>query len=404
MGRIGITGDKVDIFKGPFDPNGQPQVSSPNQLWLGLFAWNVSGGCTISRSIMDRPATRKDIWEWPTASRLIQHADTMGLEFHLAAARWIGHGGQIGFHESVMEAMTAVPAAAAITKNILGLATGHVSYGFHPMHFAKMGATADQISGGRWGLNIVNGWIAEEQALFGQSFPDHELRYEMADEFITLVKHAWYADEPFVFDGKYFQSEGAFIDPKPIRNPRPFLVNAGSSPTGIDFAARQCDWLFCLGDLDTVARAATDLRDKAENYQRHVESFTFAWMLAADSNAEAQSVYSEVIENIDHEAAETFLLRGMQGSQSGRPVDETESAPGASVRSMVGDARYNATAVGLGGSHLVGDAEAIAEQIRQLHEQGQQRGIMLSFLDYEDGLIRLERDVLPILRKMGLRA
>jgi FMNH2-dependent dimethyl sulfone monooxygenase len=331
----------------------------------------------------------------------------MGLEFHLAAARWVGHGGEIKFHESVMEAMTAVPAAAAITKNILGLATGHVTYGHHPLHYAKFGATADQISGGRWGLNIVNGWVADEQALFGQSFPDHEVRYDMADEFITLMKHAWFHDEPFTFEGDYYQSYGAYIDPKPIRKPRPFLVNAGSSPTGIDFAARHCDWLFCLGDLETVSYAADSLKEKADIYEREVESFTFAWLLQADTNAEAQRAYREVVDGIDHEAVETFLLRGMQGSQSGQrgPVEpaSTQLPDAKDVRGLLGEERYNSTAIGLGGRQMVGNAEAIAEQLREFHLEGGQRGIMLSFLDYEEGLQRLQKDVLPILQKMGLR-
>ena len=212
----------------------------------------------------------------------------MGLEFHLAAARWLGHGGATGFHDEVLEAMTAVPAAAALTENILGLATGHVTYSFHPLHYAKFGATADHISGGRWGVNVITGWVAEEQPLFGREFPDHDRRYDMTDEFVTLMKHAWSRQEPFSFEGDYYRSYGVSLRPKPLRSPRPFPINAGSSPAGIDFAARQGDWLFCLGDLAVVRRAADDLRDRAETHRRHVESFTFAWVLAADTNAAAE--------------------------------------------------------------------------------------------------------------------
>src|SRR2546425_1045850 len=32
----------ADIFKGPFDPGGQPELEGRNKLLLGLFAWNVS--------------------------------------------------------------------------------------------------------------------------------------------------------------------------------------------------------------------------------------------------------------------------------------------------------------------------------------------------------------------------
>lgn len=35
---------------------------------------------------------------------------------------------------------------------------------------------------------------------------------------------------------------------KPWRKPRPILINAGSSPSGLDYTARHCDWLFVAGD------------------------------------------------------------------------------------------------------------------------------------------------------------
>lgn len=410
MGKIGEYGDLVSIKRGPFDPGGQPTVDSPNDLWLGLFAWNANSGCTASRATLRHPDGGQQIWRWDNASQLLQQADRMGLEFHLAAARWIGHGGESRFHESFLEALSATPAAAAITENILGLATGHVTYGFHPMHFAKFGATVDHISGGRWGLNIVTGWVADEQAMFGQQFSDHEMRYDMADEFITLVKWAWSSEKPFSFEGDYFTSHGAIIDPKPTRKPRPFLVNAGSSPTGIDFAAKQCDWLFCLGDLATVRAAADMLDECAHSYRRKVESFTFAWLLIADSDAEADALYREIVDEIDEEAADTFLLRGMQGSQSGRTgrtaseIGQTFNIPeGVSLRQALGEERYLATAIGLGGKHIIGSPETVAGQLLELHMAGRQRGIMLSFFDYFDGLARLERDVLPILKKMGVR-
>ena len=290
----------------------------------------------------------------------------MGLEFHLAAARWLGHGGATGFHDEVLEAMTAVPAAAALTENILGLATGHVTYSFHPLHYAKFGATADHISGGRWGVNVITGWVAEEQPLFGREFPDHDRRYDMTDEFVTLMKHAWSRQEPFSFEGDYYRSYGVSLRPKPLRSPRPFPINAGSSPAGIDFAARQCDWLFCLGDLAVVRPPGGGRSTRPRR----------------DSSAACRVLH--------------FRLGARGGHQrcSGTPAADVD------LRTLLGPERYVGTAVGLGGRCLLGDAEAIAARLRELHETGGQPGIMLSFLDYQVGLDRLQRNVLPVLERM----
>lgn len=405
---MGLRGRPVDVLRGPFDPGGQPRLESPHELWLGLFAWNVGGGCTASRAILRDPERYQHIWRWETAQRLVRMADRMGLEFQLSAARWLGHGGETRFHEDVLESLVATPATAPITERVLLLSTAHVTYGYHPLHFAKMGATIDQISGGRWGLNIVTGWVADEQALFGREFPDHEARYEMADEFVTLMKWVWASDEPIDFEGKYYRSYGAYTSPKPARKPRPFLINAGSSPTGIDFAARQCDWLFCLGDVETCRAASDSLQERTGKYGRHAESMTFAWLVIEDSDARAEAVAREVTEQIDERAVDTFLLRGFEGSRSGHATgaakdSSNERLPGnLRLRETLGE-RYIGAGIGLGGQHIVGSPDTVAEGLRALHERGGQRGIMLSFFDYLGGMERLERDVLPRLRKMGLR-
>ena len=45
-----------------------------------------------------------------------------------------------------------------------------------------MAATADHISGGRFGLNVVAGWYAKELAMFGVTQREHDDRYAVADE------------------------------------------------------------------------------------------------------------------------------------------------------------------------------------------------------------------------------
>ena len=66
----------------------------------------------------------------------------------------------------------------------------------------------------------------------------------MADELVTLLKHLWASDDPVDFEGEHYQCYGGYVAPKPVRKPRPILMNAGQSDTGFDFACRQADWVF----------------------------------------------------------------------------------------------------------------------------------------------------------------
>ena len=67
MGRVGHYGERVQITQGPFDPGGQPTIASPHPLLLGLFAWNLTGGATISKAVLDDPDRYQNFWHWDTA-------------------------------------------------------------------------------------------------------------------------------------------------------------------------------------------------------------------------------------------------------------------------------------------------------------------------------------------------
>ena len=85
-----------------------------------------------------------------------------------------------------------------------------------------MGATIDFVSQGRWGLNVVTGSSnRRENLMFGQQPFEHDTAYEVADEFVTLMKWLWASDEPIDFEGQHYQSYDALIRPVRCANPAP---------------------------------------------------------------------------------------------------------------------------------------------------------------------------------------
>ena len=65
--------------------------------------------------------------------------------------------------------------------------------------------TADLISRGRFGVNIVCGWNQDEFEMFGAEQRDHDARYEYADEWLTVIERLWSNPNPIDFDGRYFK-------------------------------------------------------------------------------------------------------------------------------------------------------------------------------------------------------
>src|SRR5690606_29921755 len=98
-------------------------------------------------------------------------------------AQWMGkggYGGKMKFREDANDPLLITAGLAAVTKRVLLISTVHILYGWHPLHLAKFGATIDQMSGGRWGLNVVTGYKHSEVEMFGLSLVEHDKRYDMA--------------------------------------------------------------------------------------------------------------------------------------------------------------------------------------------------------------------------------
>ena len=191
-------------------------------------------------------------------------ADRAGLEFFLPIARWRGFGGKNHVREWSFETFTWAAGLAAATERIGLFMTVHVPL-VHPLYAAKALATVDHISQGRAGLNIVCGWNPDEFAMFGT--PLVENGYDQAAEWLDIVK-GLRVDEPFDFDGKYYQLKEAVSRPASLQRPRPVTMNAAFGPPGRDFAAANCDYLFTtFTEIAEAGKHVADIRERADKHR-----------------------------------------------------------------------------------------------------------------------------------------
>ena len=356
---------------------------------LGLFLPIQSGGWSPSS------LPRSTSWDFDYNARLTQRAEALGFDLAFGLAQWIGKGGTGGairFREQSLDPFITATSLAAITKRIMLISTIHVLYGsWHPLYLAKFGATIDHVSGGRWGLNVVTGFVPSEARMFGNEQVAHDKRYEMAAEFTELMKALWASDENLSRDGQYWRVMDAFVTPKP-RFGRPLLVNATGSPAGIAYAARHSDLVFITspggGHVDAAIAALPkhniEIKAAARALGREVKTIINPMIICRQTESEARAYYESIVAAADVEAIEGFIGRRASGDAKGWKTD-------------LGAYR----AVG-GNMQIVGSPAQVVERFVQLKESGCD-GVQLTFFDFAVDLEFFGSEVLPLLKQAGLR-
>src|ERR1041385_784450 len=133
------------------------------------------------------------------------NAERYGLDFALSMIKLRGFGGKSEFWDHALESFTLMAGLAAVTQRIKLYATVAVLT-IPPAIVARMAATIDSISTGRFGINIVSGWAKDEYEQMGL-WPgvDHfGVRYDYSTEYVKVMTELWQTGRSD-FKGKYFQ-------------------------------------------------------------------------------------------------------------------------------------------------------------------------------------------------------
>ena len=358
---------------------------SNNRVKLGVMAFNCSHGSTVTTADGAWPMT------WTDNAALARMVDAAGMEALLPVGRWKGYGGETNFNNRTFESFTWASGIGAITSYCTVFATVHAPL-IHPVAAAKMAATADHVSGGRFALNLVAGWFRNEFEMFGAEWRDRNRRYEYAAEWITLVKKLWTKDEEFDFNGDFFYGTSLWSQPKPLQSPRPPIMNAGSSPLGQAFSARHADMNFVMlpqKNEDSDAAQIAHLKTLAADLGRTSQCWIHGYVVCRDTEREALDYLHHYVVDRGDDTAVTNML-DIFGIQS------------ATLEPAVMEAFRFHFKAGHGGYPLVGTAEQIVDRMDRLSTIGVD-GILLSFVDYLGETRQWIDQVMPLMEQAGQR-
>ena len=147
-------------------------------------------------------------------------------------------GGELGKqYYDVMDPFVTLTAAAAATKT-LKVATGVcLVIQRDTIQTAKLVATLDQVSGGRFLFGIGGGWNQEEMADHGTVF---KTRFKRMREQIEAMRAIWTQSEP-EYHGEIVDFPKMRTSPKPVQKPHPPVIVGGAFPHSARRAIRYGD-------------------------------------------------------------------------------------------------------------------------------------------------------------------
>jgi alkanesulfonate monooxygenase SsuD/methylene tetrahydromethanopterin reductase-like flavin-dependent oxidoreductase (luciferase family) len=122
-----------------------------------------------------------------------------------------------------LEAYATLAALARDTRSLrLGVMVTCTGYR-NPAYLAKMGATIDSISRGRFIMGIGTGWFEDEYRAYGYRFPSIPERLGQLRETLKILRLMWTESNPS-FTGKHFTTLDVPCNPKPVQRNLPIWI------------------------------------------------------------------------------------------------------------------------------------------------------------------------------------
>jgi FMN-dependent oxidoreductase (nitrilotriacetate monooxygenase family) len=363
---------------------------------------------------------------------LLEDSSYIGESYKNSREIYLKHGLAVPRQDPSVVASLMVAATSRI-----GIVPTFATFAYPPYLLARLVATLDQVSSGRIGWNMVTGSSDFAARNFGlDGLPEHDLRYDMADEYMQVVNGLWDSWEPGAivadresgvlidhtkvhtidYQGKFYKSRGP-LNSGPCVQGRPVIAQAGGSPRGRQFASQHADTIVAsVKSVQAMKEYRVDIRARLVEHGRNADECKVLFMAdpilgetesaarerkqqrdaAIAANVEQRLAFMGKITNIDFGALDLDAPLGelrTNGHQA--TLDE--------FRRRAGNKTLREAVIGYYSNDLVGTPDQVAGRMAEMMEEAGGDGFLFSMpnvtrrnvAEVTDGLV-------PALQKRGL--
>ena len=342
---------------------------------------------------------------------------------------------------SRFEPLTLLSALSTVTSHVGLGATVSTSFG-EPYHVARAFASLDHLSNGRAGWNVVTTTNNKAALNFSkQRLDEHDLRYEIASEFVDVVRGLWdcwddgavvadtktgvYLDtskiRPLDHKGRFFSVKGPLnIERSP--QGQPIIIQAGGSPAGQELSARSADLVFSVvnGDKASAKAAYDGLKQRVVKHGRAPHELPIlpgVMPIVGDTDEQAKEQLARLQSWLTPTNALALVSSRIGHDISGYPLDgpvpefpQTEGGQAFS-RALLDMARrekmtlrdlYNVTAAARGHWVIYGTPKRIADTLEEWFVSGLADGFVIMPAYFPGAFDDFVDRVVPELQRRGL--
>ncbi len=411
-------------------------AAGKRQMHLGLF---VLGTGNHSAGWRWEGATTSNC-SWPVLQQIARIAERGKFDLFFVSDGLAMDTGDHPSFVSRFEPTTLIAALSAVTSHIGLGATVSTSFG-EPFHVARAFASLDHLSGGRAAWNVVTSSNSAAALNFGKEPYEHDLRYEIATEFVEVVRGLWdcWEDGAVVAD----KTTGEFVDPGKVhpldhkgrffavkgplniqRSPQghPIIIQAGGSPPGQELSARSADLVFSVvnGDPASAKSAYDSLKQRVIKHGRAPEDLAIlpgVMPIIGETESEAKEQLARLQGWLTSTNALTLVSQRIGHDIAGYPLDAPvpdfpqTSRGQAFSRALLDMARrermtlrdlYNITAAARGHWVLCGTAQRIADVFEEWFTSGMADGFVIMPAYFPGAFDAFVDRVVPELQRRGL--
>jgi len=320
----------------------------------------------------------------------------------------------------------------------IGIVPTFATFAYPPYLLARLVATLDQVSSGRIGWNMVTGSSDYAARNFGlDGLPEHDLRYDMADEYMEVVNGLWDSWEPGAivadresgvlidptkvhaidYAGKFYKSRGP-LNSGPCPQGRPVIAQAGGSPRGRRFASQHGDTIVAsVKSVAAMKEYRADIRARLVEHGRSADDCKVLFMadpILGDTDAVAQErkqlrdadtaakveqrlAFMSKITNIDFGAFDLDAPLTADVKTNGHQATLDE------FRRKAGNKTLREAAAGYYTTDLVGTPDRVAGRMAEMMEEAGGDGFLFSMPNVTRRVVAEVTDgLIPALQKRGL--